>query len=166
MALSNSLIVCLLLNLPATALDGGDQPSLDRQVFDILKELNNRGADLNNAGDTIGCYRYYQGGLSVLKSCLGQRPAAQKIIEDGLKAADRRPLPERAFSLHTTITELRAVFKPAATPAKPASPDPNAPPASFPADPKLPMPNPVLPKPAGPTNPPVAEPAPQLPPPR
>lgn len=158
MRTSMAFAVVILLSLPLFAAEGDASAALDKQVFDVLKELNNRGADLNNAGDSIGCYRMYQGGLVVLKVMLNHRPAAQKTIEDGLQAAERKPLPERAFALHTTITELRAVFKPTIAPVKPvvSTPDRSTPPASFPTDQKTPTPAIDPPKPAPTTDPPPA----------
>ena len=162
MRLSMSLAVVILLTIPVRAADGDATAALDRQVFDALKELNNRGADLNNGGDPIGCYRIYQGGLAVLKMMLNHRPEAQKIIDNGLQAAERRTLPERAFALHTTITELRAVFKPAMPPIKPTMSAPT--PASFPPDPKVPGNDPPKPAPVPATNPPPTSfPAPAVP---
>ena len=122
--------------------DPSETNVVERLVFDALKELNNRGADLNNVGDTIGCYRLYQGGLLMLKSMLGHHQSAQKVIDEGLKAAEKKPINERAFSLHTTITELRAIFKSAApaSPNKPVAPDANKG--------QTPVPSGELPKPA------------------
>jgi truncated hemoglobin YjbI len=168
MRISMSMAVVLMLWLPATAADGDANAGLDRQVFDVLKELNNRGADLNNSGDPIGGYRMYQGGLVVLKIMLGHRPPAQKLIDDALTSAERKPLAERAFALHTTITELRAIFKPAMAAVKPTMrpPSTDAPPLSFPTESKVPPPNndPPKPAPAPPTNPPpTSSPAPVAP---
>ncbi len=122
MRMKMSLAIAFLLSMPVYAADGDTNAALDKQMFDVLKELNNRGADLNNANDPVGCYRTYQGGLVVVRMMMAHRPTAQKVIDDGLTAADRRPLPERAFALHTTITELRAVLKPAMAPVKPTMP--------------------------------------------
>ncbi len=143
MRVKKSLAIVFLLSMPVYAADGDANAALDKQLFDVLKELNNRGADLNNAKDPVGCYRTYQGGLLVAKMMMAHRPAAQKVIDDGLQAAERKPLPERAFALHTTITELRAVLKPAMTPIKPSVP--GTPPANA-EQPKLtaaPLTNPL-----------------------
>ncbi|MBX7105586.1 MAG: hypothetical protein K1X57_15995 [Gemmataceae bacterium] len=164
------LVAALLVAGPAE-----DAASHDRQVYDVLKDLNNRGADLNNGGDPIGCYRVYEGGLIVLRSMLAGRAPLHKLIDDGLKRAEQRPLPERALVLHKTITELRAVLKPnviqlpqptlvpppTGPQDKPKSPDPEpakpatpliAPPANPPTNsaasfppPNLPSPAPILP---------------------
>lgn len=84
----------------------------DRIVYDVLKDLNNRGADLNNAGDPVGCYRVYEGGLLVVRAMLGHRPTIQKQIDDATQAAEQRPVIERAVAYHRLITEIRAVLKP------------------------------------------------------
>lgn len=165
MRLKLSLTVLALLAVTLFAADGDPNANLDKQIFDVLKELNNRGADLNNTGDPVGCYRTYQGGLTVLKAMMPHRPAAQKSIDDGLAAADKKPLPDRAFALHTTITEVRALVKPAVNsvrPTMPITPSPNtevpkpaivpppaaAAPVSFP-DPVIPAP--AIPAPALPS---------------
>lgn len=157
MRISMSLAVMMLLWLPVSATDGDLNTAMDRQVFDVLKELNNRGADLNNAGDPIGCYRTYQGGLVVLRTILSYRPPMQKVIDDALIAAERKPLAERALALHTTITELRAILRPGITPVKPSAPPPNveAPPLILPGNQKgsTPSNDPPKPTPAPPTNP-------------
>jgi hypothetical protein len=162
MRLSMSLAVAILLSLPVGAADGDAHGAFDHQLFDALKELNNRGADLNNAGDPIGCYRIYQGGLAVLKVMVSHRPEALKIIDNGFQTAERRPPQERAVVLHKTITELRAVFKPALPPVKPTMSPP--PPVNIPAYPKLPSNDPPKPAPVPDTNPaPIALPAPASP---
>jgi truncated hemoglobin YjbI len=114
--------------------------ALDRQIFDVLREVHNRGADLHNAGDPVGCYRLYQGSLMTLKPLLAHRPAVQKAIDDALQAAERRPSAGRALVLHKAIVEARTRLKPAAGP--PTNSDTPAPGVVRPA---LPSPTPLPP---------------------
>jgi len=90
--------------------------TLDRQIFEVLREVHNRGADLNNAGDPVGCYRMYQGGLIALRPLLAHHPAAQKAIDAALETAERRPPAERARVLHKAIADVRSQLKPVALP--------------------------------------------------
>lgn len=128
--------------------DQPDSAVLDRQVFDVLKELHNRGADLNNSGDPVGCYRMYQGGLIALRPLLGHRPDAQKAIDDALKNSEARPLGERARMLHATIAQVRTLLKPATTGSTPkgtADATPLPPPTPLPAEPTPSKPAPAVP---------------------
>lgn len=120
-----------------------DTAALDRQIFDVLREVHNRGADLHNAGDAIGCYRMYQGGLMALKPLLAHRPATQRAIEDGMQLAERRPAAERAVILHKVIADVRGQLQARASATRSAELGmPNV------VRPTLPAPSP-LPLPAG-----------------
>jgi hypothetical protein len=81
---------------------------VDKQLFDVLKDVHNRGADMFNGRDSLGCYRLFQGSLLTAKAVLGHRPAEQKFIDDVLAEADKEPTMERrAFVLHESIEKLR-----------------------------------------------------------
>jgi hypothetical protein len=81
---------------------------LDKQLFEILKEVHNRGADLYNAGDSSGCYRLFQGSLETARALLNYRPEEQKFIDGVFAEADKEPLhSRRAFILHESIEKLR-----------------------------------------------------------
>ena len=81
---------------------------VDKQLFDVLKEVHNRGADIFNAGDHAGCYRLFQGSLQTTRALLGHRPEEQKFIDDSVAAAEKEPTIERrAFSLHESMEKLR-----------------------------------------------------------
>ena len=106
---------------------------VDKQLFDALKEVHNRGADMFNAGDSSGCFRLFQGSLLTAKAVLGHRPAEQKFIDDVLAEADKETsMGRRAFVLHESIEKLRSrlrdepgeVKKPEAPPReiKPSAP--------------------------------------------
>jgi len=82
---------------------------IDKQLFDLLKEIHNQGADLYNLGDAVGSYRLFQGSLKTVRAVLIYRPADQKFIDDILAdAAKRGSVQLRAFALHESIEKLRA----------------------------------------------------------
>lgn len=112
----------LMLVLPLVAQERKVTPrDIDRQMFDALKEVHNRGADLYNEGRASDCYRLYQGSLATTRAALAHRPAEQKFIDDALKAADRRPTTaDRAFALHESIETLRKRLR---DPIKDAGPE-------------------------------------------
>jgi hypothetical protein len=107
----------LLALLPAPA--RADDPKLptaaefDKLVVDALRDVHNRGADLyNTTRDFEGAYRLYQGGLVAVRPLLAHRPEAQKLISDGLAAADQESsAARRAFKLHETIEAVRKHLK-------------------------------------------------------
>jgi hemoglobin len=95
-----------------------DSKAVDKQLYDMLRDLHNRGADLYNAGDAGGCYRMFQGGLIAVRPALGQHPDVQKMIDLGLADAERNQVvARRAFALHNLIEEVRAKINP--NPKKP-----------------------------------------------
>ncbi|MDY3561916.1 hypothetical protein R5W23_003346 [Gemmata sp. JC673] len=122
-----ALALVALLGLRGTA----DEPRLpdatafDRLVIDTLRDVHNRGADLyNESKDFVGTYRVYQGALATVRPLIGHRPAAQKLIDAGLEAADKEASADRkAFLLHETIEAVRKNLK-AATAAPKKSPEP------------------------------------------
>src|SRR5690349_18284262 len=65
--------------------------AIDKQVSDSRREVHDRGRELYNAGDAAGGYRMYQGGLLVARGILVHRPDVQRLITDGLVAAEREP---------------------------------------------------------------------------
>jgi hypothetical protein len=145
--------VILVLAGPAT---GQDTAALDKLLCDALKEMHNKAADLYNGGDPNGCYRVFQGGLHTARPLLTHRPDVQRLIDDGMAAAERMAsVPLRARQLHDTIEAVRTKLKPAKTadvgtppaaPMPPVAPAPTPPP---PAAPSLPM-NPIGTPPAPP----------------
>jgi truncated hemoglobin YjbI len=101
-----------------------DAKAADKQLYDMLRDLHNRGADLYNGGDANGCYRMFQGGLIAIRPALGHHPDVQKMIDLGLADADRNPaVGRRAFALHNLIEEVRAKINP-----NPKKPDETKPP--------------------------------------
>ena len=90
---------------------------IDKQLFDVLKDIHNRGADLFNAGDSAGSYRLFAGSLQTSRAVLVHRPLEQKYIDDALAEAEREPaIARRAFILHESIEKLRIRLR-IATPA-------------------------------------------------
>jgi hypothetical protein len=83
--------------------------AFDKSVIDSLRAVHNKGAALyNEARDYPGAYRLYQGALEAVKPLLAHRPEAQKLIEDGLAAAEKEAEADRrAYLLHETIEALR-----------------------------------------------------------
>jgi len=76
---------------------------------EALLEIHENGrAIYNNDGDYAGAYRMYQGGLMVARRMLGDRADLQKLIGDGLAAAERLPtVDRRAYRLHEVIEAVR-----------------------------------------------------------
>jgi truncated hemoglobin YjbI len=112
-----ALVVLCLQFAPATlTAQSVDTATIDRHVFEVLKDIHNRGADLHNAGDTNSCYRMYQGGLMAVRPFLAHRQASQKSIDDGLSAAERREPQQRAIALSKVINEVRDQLRPGVKP--------------------------------------------------
>lgn len=161
---------------PKSGVEPSDPRAFDKLVVDTLRDVHNRGADLyNTTKDYAGTARIYEGSLHTIRPILGYRPAAQKLIDDGLAEADKEAdQARRAFLLHETMEKVRANLKTAmANPSvQPKSPDAPTPPKPKPVeavDPSLPMPMPPTkttpspepkPKPA-PTADPATKPSPK-----
>jgi hemoglobin len=99
-----------------------DRKTVDTLVFNSLRDVINRGADLYNSGDWAGCYRLYEGALRIVKPLLGHRPEMQKAIGDGLTEAEADAvLYRRAFVLRKVIDKVRSDIHPSSK----ASPKPD-----------------------------------------
>lgn len=82
--------------------------AIEKQISDSLRDVHDRGRELYNSGDPAGGYRMYQGGLLVARGILTHRPDVQRLITDGLIAAEREPsVARRAFLLHELIEKVR-----------------------------------------------------------
>jgi hemoglobin len=140
-----------------------DVAALDKLVYDGLKEMHNRAADLYNAGDANGCYRTFQGGLFMARPLLAHRPDVQLVLDQGVQEAERQPaIWQRAQRLHKTIEAMREKLKPAAAVRPPDRPVPGTAPGGspMPASPGSnppPTSNPPAPgtNPGGPPTPPA-----------
>ena len=110
--------VILIATTPAVADEKKLNPrEVDKQLFDVLKDVHNRGADMFNAGDPAACYRFFQGALQTTRAMLAHRPDEQKFIDDSFVAAASEPTIERrAFSLHESIEKLRIRLRGAPVP--------------------------------------------------
>ena len=100
-----------------------DAAAFDKLVVDALRDVHNRGADLyNTKKEYEAAYRMYQGALVAVRPLLGHRPAAQKIIDEGLAAAEKEAVVAiRAFKLHEAIEDVRSYLK---DPTAKKTPDP------------------------------------------
>ena len=122
-----ALALVLALGPSATRADDPKLPdpkAFDGLVIDTLREVHNKGADLyNTTKDFSGAYRLYQGALTTVRPLLAHRPDAQKIITDGLGAAEKEPdAARKAFLLHEAIEGVRKNLKAAPGERKPDEP--------------------------------------------
>src|SRR5258708_20964884 len=108
------LAVAVCVGLAAT----GFAQDSSKRVADALLEIHEVGRGLYNDGDYAAGYRVYQGGLMVARRMLADRPGVQKLVTDGMAAAERLPtVDRRAFKLHELIETDRAESnKPAGEP--------------------------------------------------
>lgn len=155
-AMIAAVVVVGMVGVAATAdAPAGDKAVQDKALFDALKEMHNRAADLYNQGDANGSYRMFQGGLLLARPLLAHRPDVQKVVDDGMQKAERlASIPHRAVTLHKTIEKVRDRLKPPATvPTAPSTP-PNQPMPTSPGT-NAPMPpSPMPPSPMPPAKPP------------
>jgi hypothetical protein len=116
MRFTSSAAVLWLTALPLVAQERKlASREVDRQLFEVLKEIHNRGADLYNAGHSVDCYRLFQGSLETARAALAHRPADQKFIADELARVEKLPtVGARAFALHDSIEKLRTRLRSAA----------------------------------------------------
>src|SRR5437868_14495688 len=98
----------LLLGL-ATPFWAGDAKTVDRPIYDSLKDVINQGALLfNKYGDHYGCYRTYDGALRSIRPLLGHHGDLQKAIDEGLQSAEQMGNPaQRAFALRKVLDTVR-----------------------------------------------------------
>lgn len=94
-----------------------DTRATDKIIYNVLRDVANRGADLfNKQNDWPGCYRVYEGGLLTIKPFLAHRPDLQKAIDDGIQNAEMQgQVIERAFALRKVIDAIREDLKSAPT---------------------------------------------------
>jgi hypothetical protein len=124
---------------------------LDKMAVDILKDVHNRGAVLNNNGNADACYYMYEGAIRVVRPFLGHRPALQAMIDKGLEEVGKTEGSKiKAFRLHEVIEEIRAELKKELK--KSPLPEPGPTPKSAPI---APMTKPAEPSVAAPTPKPV-----------
>ena len=103
------LAACALV-LTAGGLPAQDNKAVDKQIYETLRDVINRGADIYNppSSDWNGCYRLYEGALVALRPALAHRPELQKAIDTGLVTAGRNAnVQRRAFDLREVIDRIR-----------------------------------------------------------
>jgi len=104
------------------------QKDLDKQIYTLLKDVINKGADLyTKEGDRAGCYRLYEGSLMTLRPLLAHHPDLQKAIDASFAKAEQEKLVgNRAFALREALDKMRTELKPAqAQKTAPAAAQPN-----------------------------------------
>jgi hypothetical protein len=105
--------------------DKVDRKAIDAALYDTLREVINKGADMYNNGDMTGCYRLFEGALLTAKPMLGHRPELQKSMAKALTAADRDAVTfRRAFALRAALDKVRAELNPNPKKDKLPQPDP------------------------------------------
>src|SRR5947209_10286942 len=105
----------LVLGVTGLRAQGADNKAMDKQVYDTLREVINRGADIYNppTSDWNGCFRLYEGALVTLRPLLSHRPELQKAIDAGMATARANPqVQRRAFDLRDVIDRIRADTNP------------------------------------------------------
>ena len=121
--MAGRLLAALLLALLTATSIFADDPKLpdvatfDKLVVDTLRDVHNKGADLYNMNKEFdGTYRMYQGALLTIRPLLAHRPAVQKLIDQGLTAAEAETsIAQKAFRLHEAIEAVRKRLKEANT---------------------------------------------------
>src|SRR5262245_46224854 len=87
--------------------------NLDTTIYNSLRDVINRGADVYNNDDHAGCYRIFEGGLVAVKPLLAHRPDLQKVISNALVSAEADPVVwRRAFTLRAALDKIRAELNP------------------------------------------------------
>jgi hypothetical protein len=111
--LSAVLALAVAASISAQELKLPDVKTFDRLVVDTLRDVHNKGADLYNMKKEFeGTYRMYHGSLLTVRPLLGHRPDAQKLIDDGLAAAEKEAnVAQKAFRLHEAIEGVRSNLK-------------------------------------------------------
>jgi hemoglobin len=110
--LSVALLAAAALSIRAAPPEAPRAQS-EQRMYDALRDVINRGADLYNGGDPNGCYRLFQGACLVIRAQAGGRGDVQSVIDEGMAEAERQnSLAARAFALRRVLDRVRANFKP------------------------------------------------------
>jgi hypothetical protein len=95
--------------------DKGSRGIDKKKVSATLKTIIARGADLYNARDYAGCYRFFQGSLATLRPFLDRHPKTQRAIDASLAEAERDPrVQQRCWVLYRSLTAIYTSFTPGA----------------------------------------------------
>ena len=103
-------IVALLIasHVSVRAEESIELSKLDQKVYDTLRELHNQAADLYNAKDVAGSYRFFEASLKFARAMLDHRPLVQKFIDEGLAETEKQSsLAKKTYSLHELIEKVR-----------------------------------------------------------
>jgi hemoglobin len=111
------LVACLLLG-PGSVRAGDDKAgaaagndyATNRKIYENLRHVINRGADLYNrpTSDWDACYRLYEGALLMTRPFLDHEPELQKDIDAGINAGRTATRDQRAFVLREVIDKIRS----------------------------------------------------------
>jgi hemoglobin len=130
-----SSTLAMLLSVSALAAQGpiaqSPQPSKmgNPGLYEGLREIINRGAELYNRGDPNACYRLFEGALRAFRTDFAGDQDIVRQISAGLADAERRQYAyERAQVLRHTLDGLLARAAPARPPRSASQP-----PASYPS---------------------------------
>jgi hypothetical protein len=95
--------------------DKGSRGIDKKKVSATLKTVIAKGADLYNARDYAGCYRFFQGSLATLRPLLDRHPKTQRAIDTSLAEAERDPrVQQRCWVLYRSLTAIYTKFTPGA----------------------------------------------------
>src|SRR5262245_48705849 len=100
--------VCLLAVAGALPLHAEEKESKgDKALYDVLRDVINRGANLYNNGDPYSCYRLFEGALMVTRVQLASKPDLQKAIDAGMAQAEKRTEFEgKAYALRDALDKV------------------------------------------------------------
>src|SRR5262249_52272918 len=91
------------------------RPELDAKIVDSLRETIVTGRRIFGEGDYAGCYRLYQGALTIVEPLLVHRPDLQAVIKQKMANADRPGRPaDKAYIMREAIDAVRAGLVPRA----------------------------------------------------
>jgi hemoglobin len=130
--LGSGLAALLLVsNLTAQApIAQSPQPSKmgNPGLYEGLRDIINRGAELYNRGDPNSCYRLFEGALRAFRTDFAADQEIVRQINAGLADAERRPYAyERAQVLRHTLDGLLARAAPARAPRSTLQPPTGSP---------------------------------------
>ncbi len=98
-----------VLNTKDTDTKESHEKLLERRVYHSLREIHNQGADFYNRQESLSCFYLMKGGLLMSRDVLAHRLDIKKMIDDGLKEANKRDtIEKKAFALHELIERVRS----------------------------------------------------------
>jgi hemoglobin len=104
-----------------------ERKAIDQHLYNVLRDVINRGRDHYNNGNPAACYFMFHGALQVTVPLLDHRPELQKSVKDGLAEAESNPdMRQRAWLLRTVLDKVRAEVRGEVVAVKPAPKPPDA----------------------------------------